>query len=475
MVMGKNKKHSIYIEKLAFIAVYASVFLFVYFVFENVYSDYPSTKRLDLLLISVAVAVLGVILLLLLGVRIFVSNLLILCFVTMWWIVVRQAIDIDIHELVSINFSVFGVVHSLFSGVLLGLIIYGVFVSASLHAKHGHLFLIASFALVAYVAYQGSLDLLLTLRNDIFVMENTEGYQRRGDLIIIASMVLSSIVVNYIDRTSFDSRNSAVYKKNRILGVVHFAIVLLYVVVLGVLLWSLLMIGSKKGMLGTLMVMLSTTICLFSLWMANFRWKRQLLTNKKNKVVISGFVFKSVALHLCVILMVVGVYWDLFTYTAIGGYGNEGVNSSVVNRLKMFEYLLEYLDVSFPAGNVAHSELAGRDGSYIHSLFFSFLISFGMPGLILFVALNIVGVKVMSSRYIRINQCGYLDYNILAVHNIMMYLSILFVGVISANYVWSPFWFAFGMLVLPAAIVRKKNIGIVKVGAKVIKKESLYA
>lgn len=288
-----------------------------------------------------------------------------------------------------------------------------------------------------------------SLRPNIFLIANSEGdYQRPGDFISIFFFVLtiSWLKINLLLRR-FRLGRRLFY----IFFSFHFTVIGLLCMVLSQL------IGSNKGFLCVMVLLLVGFISeIFNhFWGKYFRKGNfslstifKLCRGFLFSLIIAGIFFYGVS-FLAVKIMRIDIY-----KMRVMNFGRSDAKiafvGSLLSRIEIAKnnFFTHFEDSPFCGNLNVDNETTGK-GTYSHSIPLYLLSHTGLIGFCLFTFFILRSfVEFSRSSMLKNSEMLFGNY-FLSVTYLCCFLAIAFVGVISSNLFWSPFWFSLGVIFPP--------------------------
>lgn len=286
-------------------------------------------------------------------------------------------------------------------------------------------------------------------RDEIYLVSyDDELYQWPADLLSICLIVLSVVYgVGLI-------ANRKTKKGSRFLNIMNGA---LFMVLCILSIFYLQIIGSNKGVLVVLLIM----VCIISLIIATclprfFSLKLQLKIQNKCKARIGNLLrvqiknFIIIVLGLFVLLSLaicLGLPLDKFR---LSGYGSFEI-SSIDSRIDLINYnFVNQFSVSPFFGNVKAEIHSGySSGEYVHSLFLYLLTHSGVVGTLIFFSAVIFRVEEFRTfKFNELDPISELKNCDLLLNVLLMslFVAIILVSCIATSLMWAPLWFSIGFL-----------------------------
>ncbi len=290
---------------------------------------------------------------------------------------------------------------------------------------------------------------LPNIRSDIFLLNHDANYsyQRRGNFLNILFIVyLFLVVVHYILKIKWREKWS-----------LPWFFVCLFLVNSAIAIFVSQVFGSNKTVLClALYVVVLLILPGLSKIRSTLNGRLKLISFFSFGILSRLFFITFLFLLLLIIYLYIGKdeLQEILNKFRIFNYGNHDgfVNSSVSNRIKLWDNFIDHFDINPLFGNVIVDKLTTGKGTYVHSFVLSMLTHTGLVGFLLFLLYVFSAVK----ERMRLSQIAILENNIYTVFVMMVFLGLLVFAFLGVFVSWMPIWFLMG-LIFPCLVLSSKN------------------
>jgi hypothetical protein len=282
-------------------------------------------------------------------------------------------------------------------------------------------------------------------RGDLFLVETGDDmYQWPGDLLAMRTLI-STMLSGYLISLFEKDRNLFFRKFGK------FLILIMQAVQFGVLLFYSQVLGSNKAVL----IILGCWLSLVSVLFASRIVRREGSNEKACSIGIFSLMCRTL-LRTAVLTFVIGGLLILaaiktnfpFDKFRIFGFGT-GEISSFQSRLDLIVdgFLLQF-SISPFFGHAAADYLTLGEGRYIHSTVAYALTHTGIIGFLILTAVVIMALVEQNFDFIK-KENTEKDYRVdnwqMKFIGLMIFLVVLFVGIVSSSLIWGVAWFGIGL------------------------------
>ena len=286
------------------------------------------------------------------------------------------------------------------------------------------------------------------LRLDIFLIENKEGYQRKGNFLSISYLILITLYARLI---SLRSERAPCFLIS-LYSSISFS---LFIICTLTSLVVALMIGSLNALvlitvLGGLVITL-----LILLWINSVRKYLTFIPLTFTRLIFSKLSLFFIVFGILVFAMLSGVILLLINFlsfdlnsTRLLNFGNMNFfPSSLSERISIIsEFHIQFKYSPF-FGNMNVDCITSGCGRYMHSVFASLLTHTGLLGFFLFAFYLVLAhrerFKINKSR---LRGGSFLTKNIYNMFTVLFFLAILLLGSLMTFFNWITLWFALGLI-----------------------------
>lgn len=381
------------------------------------------------------------------------SSFLLLCVYLAYYLV---KLIIDITELSEIKEATIGTTRGVFLALLEGYIIsVCIYTLSNLFTKSliwKNIVFISIFVLSFFYLYSLFVllnELLLNIRDDVFLIKDVGAYQRPGVMLSIAYLVLSLLIV----KTIYISKNKKIslfLKPIKVLYIVLYSAITITQCVISQA------IASNSCLLFTVVLYLISIGFILLVFIRDRRLHNYGTLNEKKKYlygfrwmpIVRSWVIGLISIVLIGIYLIYKFDFDI-SQTRVMGYGS-GEVSSISSRTSFIEkYYPTHLSYNPIFGHLQVDELTTGKGTYAHSFLLATLSHMGVVGLILFLTFFYFAIQGLCRNrnliFLHGIQNTYLS-KAFRFYLIFILFCIFAIASLTTFIDWMPIWFAFGLI-----------------------------